>query len=64
MEREADPLEPLDFGAERGSIEWHKLEVISVTPRQWAGIEAGQIALAEGWSPDGTVLLAGKPVPA
>ncbi len=47
-----DALEPIDFGVDAGAESEHKLFVLDVTPRQWASIEQGKLALPNGWSLD------------
>ncbi len=55
--RDADPTEPLDFGVDRGQENGHVLMIVDVTPDQWAEIESGKIALADGWSLKDAILI-------
>ncbi|MGO8690166.1 MAG: hypothetical protein ACLQLG_11065 [Thermoguttaceae bacterium] len=55
VQRESDPLEPLDFGIDVGGAEPHSLLVVDVTPAQWDRIRSGQLALPAGWSLEGAV---------
>lgn len=42
--------EPIDFGVNASGDDAHTLYVLDVTPSQWRGIEAGELALPAGWS--------------
>jgi hypothetical protein len=53
--RESDPLEPIEFGVDRGGAEAHNLVVLDVTPAQWEKIKRNEIQLPEGWSLEGEV---------
>jgi hypothetical protein len=53
--RESDPLEPIDFGIDRGGANAHTLVVLDVTPAQWEKIKRKELRLPEGWSLDGAV---------
>jgi hypothetical protein len=57
-ERDDGPLEPIDFGVDRGLESAHRLFVLDVTPAQWERIGAKQLPLPEGWSLDGAVRFA------
>lgn len=54
-ERNDDALEPIDFGVDMGTDHEHKLLVLDVTPEQWERIEARELQLPGGWSPEGAV---------
>ncbi len=56
--RENDPLEPIDFGVDRGGAEAHSLLVLDVTPAQWKKISTSELQLPEGWSLDGAIRFA------
>lgn len=56
VERERDPLEPIDFGVDVGEASSHKLMVLDVTPAQWEKIRSAELDLPEGWSLDGAIL--------
>ena len=53
VERENDPLEPIDFGVDTGGANEHKLLVVDVTPDQWRRIERRELSLPTGWTLDG-----------
>jgi hypothetical protein len=53
--RDNDPLEPIDFGVDIGSVDSHTLLVLDVTPTQWDLIRRGEVLLPPGWSLDGAV---------
>ena len=55
----AEP-EPIDFGVDIGGADAHTLLVLDVTPGQWEAIQKGQLALPNGWSRDGSELLASR----
>ena len=46
-------LEPIDFGVDIDDANGHTLYVLDVTPRQWAEIEVGRLALPAGWHSEG-----------
>jgi hypothetical protein len=58
-DRTDDALEPIDFGADRGTETAHKLLVLDVTPAQWQRISAGELGLPSGWSLEGEVRFEG-----
>lgn len=51
-DRNDDLLEPIDFGADMGTENAHKLYVLDVTPDQWQRISARQLSLPGNWSLD------------
>jgi hypothetical protein len=46
------PLEPIEFGVDRGSDTQHQLLILDVTPAQWDRIQRGALALPADWSLD------------
>lgn len=48
--RDDSPLEPLDFGVDRGMDSEHRLVVLDVTPEQWFRIANRELFLPSGWS--------------
>ena len=51
-ERDADPIEPFDFGVDTGDEGPHSLVVVDVTPSQWERIQRHEIELPKTWSLD------------
>jgi len=58
-ERDACPLEPIDFGVDVGSENSHALLVLDVTPAQWEDIRSDRLALPPGWTLEGSIQLHG-----
>ena len=54
-ERDADPIEPIDFGVDIGSESAHTLMVVDVTPAQWEKIRRNEIELPKDWSLDAAI---------
>lgn len=42
--------EPIDFGVDRGTPDFHRVVVLDVTPSQWDRILNGLSPLPDGWS--------------
>ncbi len=55
VDRQEDPLEPIDFGVNIGGTNAHTLLVCDVTPTQWEKINKKQVRLPESWSLDDAV---------
>jgi hypothetical protein len=55
VEREGDPLEPLDFGVDTSGINAHTLVVLGITPSQWERIQRQEIQLPTGWTLDSRI---------
>lgn len=54
-DREAEPLEPVDFGVDAGSHAEHRLVVLDITPAQWEKINKRELSLPSGWSLTGNI---------
>lgn len=50
IERVTDPSEALTLGVDLEGTQPHYVSVVDVTPNQWKEIEAGRVALPDGWS--------------
>lgn len=44
------PMEPIEFGVDRGSDTEHRLLILDLTPGQWDRVQRGGLALPTGWS--------------
>jgi hypothetical protein len=51
--REHDAVEPIEFGVDRGSENEHLVQILDVSPDQWAKIRRNEVHLPTGWSLNG-----------
>jgi hypothetical protein len=56
--RDADPIEPLDFGVNAGGETLYSLLVVDVTPDQFEKIKTKEIDLPKDWSLDEALVFA------
>ena len=54
-DRDADPIEPIDFGVDTGSDTAHTLMVVDVTPAQWEKIQKNELELPKDWTLDAAI---------
>lgn len=45
-----NPVEPVGFGIDGGTEDFHMLEILDVTPAMWDKIQDGRLELPAGWS--------------
>lgn len=55
VERQNDPIEPLDFGLGLRGPNAHTLLVVDVTPAQWERIKKKELTLPASWKLDGAI---------
>jgi hypothetical protein len=56
-EMSKNTLELIDFGADGGAKNEHKLLVLDVTPSQWLLIATGKLPVPTGWSLENAIQL-------
>ena len=54
------PLEAIDFGVDIDSENAHTLMVLDITPSQWEAVQAGKLALPQGWTLEGREAMPGN----
>jgi hypothetical protein len=55
VNRDKDPIEPIDFGVDMGSDTAHQLMIVDITPAQWEKIQKNELRLPKGWSLDNAI---------
>ncbi len=53
--RDADPLEPIDFGVDANGSGLFSLMVLDVTPAQWEKIRRNELPLPKSWTVKGAI---------